>query len=450
MSTSYLSFASISNLYSNNIQVVSPIGELSNKARSYARDPGSFSLPDTVISPTELVNFLSSQNGQEIVMPQAIAEVQIGIANWLYEQAKLGIITGSRTGTLALLKAQFSNGIVIEDVGEMVTNNTIWLPSFVQGHHVVAGESQEFYMWMADAYFLLQYPHVKFTNIHPLPLENKGMDFLMHANYQQIAEALALQTPVAVAKREREATDDYAWPGTERNPIEFQIMDLINTPRFNVGTWIIWSWGNGADAEDQLYEQLQQEIMANTIYSREQWEEKIPDLFNPLEFYVIPEFGRIGIVNRLNGASTYDPIVDRETMMDIASVYLGPTMPADHLIKSGQSVPFMYKSLQALFVGKVNNREGMKKISSAVPGYQLIASKEPEFGTLPQEVMNFVMGMENLLAAAEIVTPFSLLPAGITRIERLGKICVAKRIGRIKYVCFTRWQMIEDGLVEGD
>lgn len=445
MSTSYLSFATITKLYSNNIQVVSPIGEASNKALSYARDPGKFSLPVNVASATTLVNFLSTQDDVEIVMPQDIAEAQIGISNWLYAQALAGNITSSRANCLQVLKTQFTTNVIIEDVGEMATNNAIFLPSYVKGYHIVGSEQQPFYMWMADAYFRLQYPRVKFTVIHPLPI--KEMDWLMNANYQEIATRLALETPVVVAKRESLATNGYEWPGTERNPIEFQIVDLINTGKFNIGTWIIWFWGNGADAEDQLYEQIQNEILKDSTFPRARWEEKIPDLFNPLEFYVIPEFGRIGVVNRTNGSSTYSPIVDRETMMDIATKYLGPTMPSDHLIKSAQSVPLMYKSLQALFVAKVNNREGMKKITAIVPDYQLIASKEPEFGEMSQESMDFAFGMDELMAAAEVVTDISLLPNGIQRVERLGKLCVTKRINRVKYVAFTKFQMIQDGIV---
>lgn len=446
MSTSYLSFASLTKLHDNSKYQVSPIGEASNKALSYARDPKEFSLPVNVASATKLINFLSMKDGAEIVMPQAIAEVQIGVSNWLYDQANQGKITSSRVNTLNLLKAQFSNGIVIEDVGEMVTNNVIWLPSFVKGYHIVGTEQQSFYIWMADAYFLLQYPYVSFTVIHPIPLGE--MDTLMNMNYKQIEERLSRETAAVVSKREREATNNFAWPGTERNVIEFQIMDLINTGKFNVGSWVVWSWGNGADAEDQLYDQMQEEILKDSQYGRDKWEEKIPDLFNPLEFYVIPEFGRLGILNRTTGASSYSPIVDRETSMDIANVYLGPSMPQDHLIKSAQSVTFLYKSIQALFVGKTNNREGMKKVGAVIPDYQLKSSLDPDFGDMSLPTMEFVRGMENLLAAAEVVTPFSLLPAGVTRITRLDKVCVAKRIGRVKYVMFTRWQMVQDGLVK--
>lgn len=446
MSTSYLSFASLSKLHNNSLQVTSPIGELSNKASSYAKDPGKFSLAVNVPSATELVNFLAMRDDQEIVMPQDLAEVQINISNWLYDQALQDKITSSRLTCLDLLIATFTNNIIIEDVGEMVTNNAIWLPSFVKGYHLVGEEQHGFYMWMADAYFLIQYPDVRFTVLHPLPLVE--MDTLMNMNYQQIDERFRRETPAIVAQRERVATNGFAWPGTERNIHEFQILDLINTGKYNVGSWSVWSWGNGADAEDKLFDQMQDEILKDSEFPRSAWEEKIPDLFNPLEFYVIPEFNKKGLVNRTNGASTYSPIVDCETMMDIANVYLAPSMPADHLIKSGQTITFLYKSLQALFVSKVNNREGFKKISAIVPKYQLISPLDPDFGTMDKEAMEFVRQMENLFAAAETVTPFSLLPTGITRITRLGKVCVAKRVGKVKYVVFTRWQMVQDDLVE--
>lgn len=448
MSTAYLSFASIARLHNNNLLVTSPIGELSNKARSYAKDPGRFSLDITVPSATELVNFHASKDTVEITMPENLAEVQIRVANWLYDQALIGNITDNRLNTLALLKATFTNNIEILDVGEMVTNNAIWLPSFVQGFHTVDGERHDFYLWMANDYFLIQYPYVSFTVIHPLPLDE--MDNLMTMNYQEIANRFELETPSVINDREQELTAGNGWPYTRPNVLDFQIMDLVNTGRYNVGYWRILEWGNGADAEDQLFEKIQNEILENSQYDREQWEEKIPDLFNPLEWYVIPEFGRLGIKNRTNGASTYSPIVDRETEMDIATLYLGGNMPEDHLIKSAQTVTFMYKSLQAHFISKLNNRPGMQKIGVMIPDYQLISSLDPDFELMSSSTMQFCLEMENLLAAAEVVTPISLLPKGITRITRMNKVCVAKRIGKVKYVVFTKWQMIEDGLVEGN
>ncbi|WP_228493007.1 hypothetical protein, partial [Pseudomonas aeruginosa] len=124
--------------------------------------------------------------------------------------------------------------------------------------------------------------------------------------------------------------------------------------------------------------------------------------------------------------------------------------PEDFIIKSFQTLPMLYKSVQIGFVAKKNNRQGMQKIRSIVPQYQLIPSLDPDFGSMGEATMAFIRGMEDLVAAAEVVTPFSLLPPGVSRLTRLDKVCVAKRIGKVKYVMFTRWQMIQDGIVKED
>ncbi|WP_228493012.1 hypothetical protein, partial [Pseudomonas aeruginosa] len=66
MSTTFLSFASIAKLHDNSLLTTSPIGELSNKSNSYAKDPGKFTLAANTPSATVLVNFYSETDGTEI------------------------------------------------------------------------------------------------------------------------------------------------------------------------------------------------------------------------------------------------------------------------------------------------------------------------------------------------------------------------------------------------
>lgn len=445
MTTSYLSFASIAKLHNNSLLSASTIGELSNKARTYAKDPGVFTI-EAELQESVLYNFLAQKDSVDIVMPQGIAETQIRISNWLYEQAKLNNITGSRPNTLALLQATFNLEVEIEEVGEMATNNAIWLPSYVKGVHLIGEEKQTFYLWFSDPYFRTQYPVVSFTIIHPIPLDE--IDFLMTQNYQQIDARFALETPIVIEDRTHRLTNDSEWPYTERNVISFQIMDLINKPQFSTGYWRYVEWGNGQDAEDQLFEQIKDEILENSDYPLSDWEEKIPDLFNPIEFYVLPYFNRLGILNRTNGTSSLSPIVDRETMMDLVDHFITPYTTPEHVIKSTQVVPFRYKSMAVAFVAKLANRPGTEKIYTQIPDYQLIDSTDPDFDLMSKSTMEFVLGMEELLAAAEVITPYNLTPNGITRVTRFGKVCVARRIGKVKYIVVTRWQYIEDGLIE--
>lgn len=438
---SYLSFAAVAEFANNGVKSVSPIGEISNKSKTYSKDQGIFTLVGQV-SATVLHNFLSLDGETEIVMPTANANKQLEIANWLVKEAKAGNITDSRAAVLALLKAQFTSGVEILDIGEMVTDNRYYLPSFVRGNHIVGTEKQAFYLWFADEYFKREYPKISFAIVHPLALAD--MDSLMNMNYEEMAARLALETPDVINKRYHDLTDNAEWPVTDTNTISFQMMDLINTPKSVPGWWRYAWWGNGVDSEDFLFEQMRNEILANTKFPLAKWEEKIPDLFNPIEFYVIPNWNVYGLENKTNGARNYSPIVDNDTRLALVNKYLTPNMTSDHVIKSTQFVPFMWKSINCAFVAKLNNTAATKKIYQLYPDYSLIASTDSSFGLMNSATMEFIRQMENLLAAAEVMTDISLPLPGITRISRFNKIYASKRVGRSKFLVMTKWQMIQD------
>lgn len=445
MAITYLSFASLAKLHNNNKETTSPIGELSTKALTYAKDPGVFSTDGS--TETVLYNFLTRDDkGQDIIMPQSIAEVQIKISDWLYQEALKGNITDSRQDTLNALKQTFTKDIEITEVGEMVTNNKIWLPSYVKGKHVEGKDKNDFYVWFAEEYFRRQYPEVSFLIVHPLPIAE--MDTTFNMNYQQLAERLAKETPDVVEKRVNELTKLKKHPTTDRIIFPSRIMDLVNTPNFNLGYWTVLVWGNGEDSEDQMIDQIAEELRKNSKHTEEELGEKYPDIFNATEFYVLPYFHRIGITNKTNGASTYSPIVDRETMMVPVDKFLTPNMTSAHVIKSMQELTFLYKSIQCAFVGKVNNREGLFKVGTLYPDYQLTQPGDADFQQMSEKTMAFILGMQELIAAAEVVTPFNLPPKGISRVTRFNQLYVSKRVGNVKFLVMTRYQFVQAGLIK--
>jgi hypothetical protein len=398
---------------------------------------------DTAISETVLYNFLSQRDGVDFIMSQDIAEAEIKIGDWLYAQNLVGNITASQPNTLVLLQNQFTNNIAITDIGEMVTDNKYWFPSYVQGTHTVGSEVQNFTIWFSVSYFLEQYPIVTFTIIHPVPIAE--IDDLYDMNYIQLTARLALETPDVIEDRVKLLTNQEAWPQTYRDVDAFQVIDLINTPSYVTAYWRWVAWGNSVDAEDQRYEQIKTEILAASKHTELEWDEKIPDLFNPLEYYVIPFFDRLGLQNKTTGTRGYSPVVDEETHRVLVDIYLTANMTEDHVIKSMQIVPFMYKSLACAFVGKPNIRAGMEKTLVLFPDYTLLPSTDPDFQLMSNATTTFIQNMAGLLAAAEVVTPDSIPPTGIARITRFGKTYVSCRIGQAKYVALTKWQMITDG-----
>jgi len=444
MTTTYLSFAEIAKLH--NSKAVSPIGELSVRARTFEVDPDVFSLDAS----TEVVlyNFAAIKDNTPTTLPKDLATRQLNIADWLYQQALNGNLTQSRADCMALLKATFTSGIEFTAVGDMVTNGSIWLPSVVKGNHLVTAsgstqtDSQSFVLWFADAYFQDQYPTATYMIVHPVPITE--IDSLYTMNFQQLQARLDLETPDVIAEREHEIADNS--PYTLRSVSGFNVYDLINVPSFVKAYWRILTRGNYV--EDSVLEQIRKEILANSKYTEEQWGEKIPDLFNPNEFYGIIRFDRLGLLNKTNNTSTLSPIVDHETEFKFVDVYLTPNMSTDHVIKSTQSIPSLYKSLQYSMTAKVNNRDGFQKMSDILTDYQLIDSKDPDFGLISADTRKYLLEIENLLAAAEVVTEFSLPPQGITTVRRFGKLWVTKKVNQIKYMLLTRYQMVQDKQID--
>lgn len=442
----FLSFGSIAKLHNNNGTIVSPIGELSNKARTYCKDPAVFGA--AVDSPTILFNFYSSDGTSDIVMPTAIAQRQIAISDWLYDQAKKGNLSDSGSNCLTLLKAQFTVDVEFLSVGEMVTDSTIYLPSMIHGNHLETVGSETvrhpFYIWFADEYFLRQYPNIIFTIIHPIPLGE--IDTLMEMNYQQIKARFEEETPYIIQRRTDELTDNNAYPYTTRGVQPFEIMDDVNETSV-IGFWRYITWGNNEDSEDALFEQIRSEILAVSKYPLADWEEKIPDLFNPVEYLAYPDYTRLGITNLTNETSTLSPLLREDNRRSLVDRYATPFTTEEHIIESLVYVPFLFKSVSMAFVGKPTNREGYKNISDVYSDYQLIPSTDSDFGLMSPVTRDFIYTIETLLKAAYVVTPTSAVPMGISRITRNGSTYVSKTVGITRIVMLTRHQLILDGVI---
>lgn len=447
MTTTYLSFASIAKLHNNN-NAVSAIGEMSGRARTFTIDPDVYSV--TGSSEVVLYNFSALKDKQPIKLPQALAERQINISDWLYQKATDGVLTSNRFDCLALLKATFTNAVRFISVGEMVSNGDIWMPSVIYGEHIVTTstdpvvtDNQAFTLWFADAYFQDQYPTAVYLIVHPLPLSD--IDSLYELNYQQLGKLLEEQTPDIIVERENELSNNA--PYTTRKVLGFKIYDLINTPSYVMAYWRVLVRGNYN--EDSVLEQIRNEILANSKYTEAEWGEKAPDIFNPNEMYGIIRFDRLGLYNKTDNTSTYSPILDFETESKYIDEYLAPFMPADHVIKSTQSVPSLYKSMQYTMTAKENNRDGFQKMSDILPDYQLIPSDDSDFGLMSKGTRDYLLGIENLLAAAAVVTEFSIPPVGITTVKRFNKLWVTKKITDVRYLILTKYQMDQDDLITG-
>ncbi|QDB70376.1 hypothetical protein CF8_0207 [Aeromonas phage CF8] len=444
MSILFSCFVNISELKVNGS--TSPLGELTNETQTYAKAPDYYYVEN---QPCELVGFRginqSNTSSRYEKIPQSHVAPVMGMLNWLYEQADAGNLNDSSQVTLQALQTNYTLGWVWKAVGKMVTNNAIWLPSSIDFTHEVGGVVHEFKIWFANAAFAVEFPYREIYVIDPIDIAD--IDFFAEHNYKEVRNRLNEETPNKRQQREDllvGTTDPY----TRREIIPFDIYDLVNQPQKNTGYWTIIYYGNPNDAEEEVYEAIRNNILAHSKYDEVKWEQVIPDLFNPLEFIVIPHWNELGLVNETALGSTYSPIFTYQGGDVLAKKYADFYSQED-IIKSLQIVPDLYKSAKMSFVGKPQNNAARILISGIYPDYQLIPSTDSQAGMMSKETAEFIKDLEEMLAAGEVTTPDGLPPKGMQRVIKAGRLYISKRTGNVKLTMITRYQFIEDGLIDG-
>lgn len=443
MSILFSCFTNIAELKVNGS--TSPLGELTNECHTYSKQPDYY-YKDT--SPIELVGFRgvnqSNPDSRYEKIPASHAVPVVGMLDWLYAEAKKGNITENAQLCLQALQTKYSNGWVWKNVATMVTNTQIWLPSSINFTYEVGGVVHEFKIWFANAAFKVEFPYREIYVIHPIPIT--GIDFLATKNYLEVENRLREETIDKIDNREKTliGEDD---PYSHRQVIGFDVYDLVNRPRKNLAFWTILIYGNPNDAEEEIYEAIRNCILKNSAKDEADWEEVIPDLFNPLEFIAVPYWNEYGLVNETALGSTYSPIYSH-LGGDVLPKKYADFYAEEDVIKSLQIVPHLYKSAKMGFVGKPTNNQGRIHIKTVYPDYQLIPSSDSQAGMMGKETSQFVKDLGEMLAAAEVVTPDGLPPKGMQRVIRAGRLYLTKRMSRVKVTMITRYQFIKDGLVD--
>lgn len=438
--TIYSGFCEIHDLMINGS--TSPIGELTNSTRTYSKESDFYFATD---NPCDLRIFRGvSESSMYEKLPATYAQPILAMCKWLYDQSVLGNTTESSQGCLQLLKATFTNGWEWKDTGKMVTNNAIWLPSNISFNYTVAGVTNEFKIWFANEYFAVEFPYREIYVIHPVPIAD--IDFLADNNYQVVAKRLAEETTSKIEARVHALIGNNTNPYTARIVMSFDIYDRLNVPKFNQGDWTIIYYGNPNDADEETYEKIKECILANSKHPEDVWADVIPDLFNPLEFGVVPYWNEIGLENETLAGSTYTPIF---TYKDgtVLPVKYSSLWGEEAVIESLQIVPHLYKSIHMGFVGKPKNHSGKVLIREVYPDYQLIPSTDPEAGMMSRDTSKFIFDLEEMLAAGETVTPDGMPPKGIQRVIRDGKLYITRRTSKAKLTMITRYQFVKDGVI---
>lgn len=427
-----LGFAVCNALINNSPQITNAIGELSATSFTQSRNIGTYtndSQPGAVFQAFTAENDL----GQPFVLTDIFKTPILQLHYWLMVRIADGRITNDKTITLQQITSQFGTAWSNLAIGDMVTDGVHWAPEWVSGSIVGTTAGDNYVkLWFSDESFGISYPRFELEPLHCVPKDQLDK---LHEDFAVQTEAINAVTKGDVS----EALDQLigVHPQTFIQTYVFKIYDKANTTKWQYGYFQMVGWGNNGRNDDAAYEKFKEDILSNSEFDEEEWGLVIPDLFNPIEYVIAPDWMSYSIPNKTVQAGTHSPVTDFETMLQLPTKVL-KWYTADHIKASLQVFPNLTMSIKLNAVAKPTNRSGQLKLLELYPDYALLPSGSVEFDSISRGTQAFIYALQELILAAETMAEFSELPSGVNRVVRDGVICATKTVDGIKFLMVAK------------
>lgn len=420
-------FVSIGALASNVPNEVAPLGELSVRSQTFAKDRELFGTSggNTTPSPISLTVFTSKDaDGAAVPTDQAITDALTQFSKWAYEQAEFGVFTSNPEVFRQQVLAEYTGMFYDVTVGPMVHQGSIYLPEWVVMYfnpNIVSPplESPQFdrprlKLWFSDAAFAVQYDDFKIEFIAPIETLDLDDFFTLAAVVKTKVEQRTI--PELMLKVEM-VTDGQ--PSTVVKSIDFDYHDPLDITNLIKTTWTFVIWGAAGDNLDLIKEELIKWILDNSTHTQEEWAEIFPDIFTSTEFILIPMWNQYAVPNRTLEEGVFSPIVNAQNALTIArKLCVGSKYTAPHIDTHMSIFGVPYKSIAVLACGGPENRNGKNRFEEQFMDYMAVPTTSIDFNRMGQITQQFIMLLNQMLLVAEDMTASSDVPIGTTRIKR--------------------------------
>ncbi len=443
-------FVSYGALANNTYGVTAPIGELSLRSSTFAKDRAQIvGTTDTTPATSSELTVFSSRDveGDPIAVPAAISSLLVDINNWIYKESVAGTFTSSTESFRTAFNTEFGDQTDDLVVGVMVTNSTIWMPStitfFLNSNEVFGGtipaglESCRIRLWFSNDSFTLQYDEYDIAFIPPV--ENLDDLFLYPA---QVVDLLAQRSPPELTAAVADAAGNS--PYTILSSYNFKYYHL-GAPQLQTSaywTFIIWSdYGNNLDT---MKVDLADWILAHSTHTREEWIQIFPDIFATTEFIITPLWNQYAIPNLTLENAMYSPVVkwaDAKTFQMTTAA--GQGYNESHVNGHLTFLSIPYKSIACLCLGGPENRDEKYQFWDFHPAYVNVPTASIDFDRMPSETRFWAMKMFAMLKVAEEMTELSDIPSGMYRLRRTNAaseeiLYVAASIYDVQYLVASK------------
>lgn len=418
-------------LVDNTIGRVSPIGELSDLSKSFARDKGEYT--NGVYAPqTTLYAFHSVKDTEVVLIPTGVAETTLRVGQHLLNQSLVGNLSSNPNTTLQNLTTEFAGKIGTVTTGEMITNGTYWLPEWIQFEDLTHIEHNTLTIWMADDSFRGQYTNYE---IYVVPPIDKLDDF-----FKDPLDVKVIVDGFDLTQRLELVASTYGqYPHTTLINERYNYINPANA-NFKVPTnWLVVVYGQAGNNPDSIRQSIVDYVLANSTHDRADWARIMPELFRSTEMILMPFW--VHYATAANGiqGGLYSPTVNpTDDLKLFKKIVKGDAYSAQWITDNYEVTGIMYKSLAMAIIGNPENQDGIVRFSKRFQDYMVLPNDSGDISRISEKTQGFMRLLDGMIPAAESLSLSNVLLAGYGRVERDKIVYLSAKYDGVVYLLASR------------
>jgi hypothetical protein len=387
MSKSLKGFVIINSLLSNTAGTISPLGELSTWGMTFTKEPSEY---ESVTVPGYRLFSLKSfdTNIGAVAAAPALVDQVLGMVAEAYDYVT--------THTYPYVNNDFKAALIA--AFPAVTGLTL-------GNWIQVGPIE----------------------IIP-PMDNLNDFFLPRATVKNLLDQVTVQSRIDLLQQAKQRH-----PETYLRSYAFTCYDP-NTNLPIVGTnWYVLVYGQAGDNLDLIKGAIVEYLLANSTHTQGDWILVFPDLIQVKEFVVLPRWDLYAIPDLPIQTGVYSSVANPQEVITFATDYIS-FYPSNYTPNHIRVVPFAYREVNLLIVKGYNNNPTTESFMALFEDYLPVPTSSLDFNRMTQTTRDWVLGITDALAVAEVITPSTLDITTLSTVTRDGKLYVVWTYQNIDYL----------------
>lgn len=425
-------FVRIQPLVNNSFGVISSLGELSTHAMTFTKERGEYE--DIAYQDLTFISFSSKRSDTGVTsVPPAYVDNILNVINHTYQYCKTATSSLTLGDILNHLINSFASTIQNIEAGSLVNSPTVKLPEWISWSAPGLGQNR-IKIWLSDAAFIRQYDEYEIIVVPPIDnlddlfrepgITGTALDNRTPGKTMEIIQNLKNNHPETVIRAET-----YKFT----NP-------LVSTYNRQI-TWHVIVYGSAGDNTDIIKNDIVNHCLNNSSFTGNDWRNIVPDLFRTTEFIMVPDWLKYAIPNRTVQAGIYSPITTAyNAYAEIRAQY--PNYPEEHIKDNLQVFNHPYRSLSISCFGGDDNIDSKYKLSDVFPDYTIFGTSSPDFNRMSKKTQEWSYMLQELLIIAEDTEQQTILPSNVRKMNRNGKLYIARTYENVQYLVLAKSNLI--------